>query len=86
MRLSRAQGKGKRPQYNERHDKVVILHHDNARPHEMGQSGEKISRNVEMRNLPHPPYSLDVASSHLFTHPSQWHTAWLTSISARMKK
>ena len=31
MRLSRAL-KDKRPQYNERHDKV-ILQHDNARPH-----------------------------------------------------
>nr|CDS26835.1 Mariner Mos1 transposase [Hymenolepis microstoma] len=34
MRLSRAQEKEKRPQYNERHDKVVVLQHDNARsPH-----------------------------------------------------
>nr|CDS33315.1 Mariner Mos1 transposase [Hymenolepis microstoma] len=54
-RLSRAQQKCIRPQYNERHDKVVILQHDNTRsPHNMGQSGGKISRNGEMGNFTSP--------------------------------
>ncbi|EGI67646.1 Mariner Mos1 transposase [Acromyrmex echinatior] len=61
MRLSRPL-KDKRPQYNERHDKV-ILQHDNARP----QNGQDILGNVEMGS-PTPPYSPDVAPSdyHLF--------------------
>nr|CDS29802.1 transposase [Hymenolepis microstoma] len=62
MRLSRAQEKrNKRPQYNERHDKVVILQHDNA--------------------------ILDVALSADFhlTRLSQWHTAWPTGTSSRVK-
>nr|CDS27287.1 Mariner Mos1 transposase [Hymenolepis microstoma] len=41
------------PQYNERYDKV-ILQYDNARPHEMGQSGEKLSQNVEMGDFTSP--------------------------------
>nr|CDS32945.1 Mariner Mos1 transposase [Hymenolepis microstoma] len=82
MRMSRAL-KEKRPQYDERHDKF-ILQNGNARPHEMGQSGEKISRSVEIGNLSHPPYSPDVAPSHF--HLTQWHTGWLTSASARMKE
>ena len=59
MRLSRAL-KEKRPQYQERHDKV-ILQHDNAGPH--------VSRHtLKWEVLPHPPYSPDVAPSdyHLF--------------------
>ncbi|GFU40774.1 mariner Mos1 transposase [Trichonephila clavipes] len=42
MRLSRAL-KDKRPQYNERHDKV-ILQHDNARPH----VAKVVKTNLEM--------------------------------------
>nr|CDS31372.1 Mariner Mos1 transposase [Hymenolepis microstoma] len=54
MRLSRAlQETGKRPSYKERHDNV-ILQLDNARPHDMCQSGEKISRNVEVINFISP--------------------------------
>ena len=52
MRLSRAL-KDKWPQYNERHDKV-ILQHDNARPHVDHESGQDILGNVEMGN-PTPP-------------------------------
>nr|CDS32080.2 histone lysine N methyltransferase SETMAR [Hymenolepis microstoma] len=42
---------------------------------------------LKWKTLPHPPYSPDVVPSdfHL-THLAQWHTAWLTSTSARMKK
>ena len=62
MRLSRAL-KDKRPQYNERHDKV-ILQHDNARPH----VAKVVKTYLEWEVLPHPPYSPDVAPSdyHLF--------------------
>nr|CDS30081.1 Mariner Mos1 transposase [Hymenolepis microstoma] len=57
--LSRAQEKEKRPQYNERHDKVVILQHDNARPHEMDQSGEKYpERCCSVSFSPHSPRSI----------------------------
>ena len=65
MRLSRAL-KMKRPQYQERHGKV-ILQHDNARPH----VARPVKTYLEMLNcevLPHQPYSPDVAPSdyHLF--------------------
>lgn len=65
MRLSRAL-REKRPQYAERHEKV-ILQHDNARPHiarQVKQYLETLKREV----LPHPPYSPDLAPSdyHLF--------------------
>nr|CDS32781.1 Mariner Mos1 transposase [Hymenolepis microstoma] len=73
MRLSRAQEK--RPQYNERYDKV-ILQYDNARLHEKSQSGEKISRKVEMSNFTSSAtvlsrccsVSLSPHSPHLMTH------------------
>jgi len=65
MRLSRAL-KDKRPQYNERHDKV-ILQHDNARPH-VAKVVKTYLETLKWEVLPHPPYSLDVAPSdyHLF--------------------
>jgi len=65
MRLSRAV-KVKRPQYNERHDKV-ILQHDNARPH-VTKVVKTYLETLKWEVLPHPPYSLDVAPSdyHLF--------------------
>ena len=78
MRLSRAL-KDKR-QYNERHDKV-ILQLDNARPH----VAKVVKTYLETLKweVPHPPYSPDVAPSdyHLFRS-----TAWLTSTSGLMKK
>nr|CDS30493.1 Mariner Mos1 transposase [Hymenolepis microstoma] len=45
---------------------------------------EKLKREI----LPHPPYSPDVAPSVNFhlAHLAQFHTAWVTSTSARMKK
>lgn len=65
MRLSRAL-KEKRPQYQERHDKV-ILQHDNARPH-VAKVVKKYLETLKWEVLPHPPYSPDVAPSdfHLF--------------------
>jgi len=83
MRLSRAL-KDKRPQYNERHDKV-ILQHGNARPH-VAKVIKTYLETLKWEVLPHPPYSPNVAPSdyHLFVY--QWHTAWLTSTSDLMKK
>ena len=65
MRLSRAL-KDKRPQYNERHDKV-ILQHDNARPH-VTKVVKTYLETLKWEVLLHPPYSPDVAPSdyHLF--------------------
>ena len=65
MRLSR-ELKEKRPQYNERHDKV-ILQHDNARPH-VASAVKTYLETLKWEVLPHPPYSPDIASSdyHLF--------------------
>lgn len=65
MRLSRAL-KDKRPQYSERHDKVILLH-DNARPH-VARVVKTYLETLKWEVLPHPPYSPDVAPSdyHLF--------------------
>ncbi|KAG5323515.1 MOS1T transposase, partial [Pseudoatta argentina] len=65
IELSRAL-KDKRPQYNERHDKV-ILQHDNARPH-VAKVIKTYLETLKWEVLPHPPYSPDVAPSdyHLF--------------------
>ena len=65
MRLSRAL-KDKRPQYNERHDKV-ILQHDNARPY-VAKVVKTYLEMLKWEVLPHPPYSPDIAPSdyHLF--------------------
>lgn len=65
MQLSRAL-KGKRPQYEQRHDKV-ILQHDNARPH-VAKPVKTYLETLKWSVLPHPPYSPDIAPSdyHLF--------------------
>ena len=65
MRLSRAL-KDKRPQYNERHDEV-ILQHDNARPH-VAKVVKTYLETLKWEVLPHPLDSPDVAPSdyHLF--------------------
>jgi len=65
MRLRRAL-KDKRPQYNERYDKV-ILQHDNARPH-VAKVIKTYLETLKWEVLSHPPYSPDVAPSdyHLF--------------------
>ncbi|GFW02776.1 mariner Mos1 transposase [Trichonephila clavipes] len=65
MRLSRTL-KDKRPQYNERHDKV-ILQHDNARPH-VAKVVKTYLETLKWEVLPHPLYSPDLAplDYHLF--------------------
>lgn len=65
MRLSR-ELKKKRPQYQQRHDKV-ILQHDNARPH-VAQPVKTYLETLKWEVLPHPLYSPDIAPSdyHLF--------------------
>ncbi len=65
MRLSKAL-KEKRPQYFERHDKV-ILQHDNARPH-VANVVKTYLETLKWEVLSHPPYSPDLAPTdyHLF--------------------
>jgi len=65
MRLSRTL-KDKRPQYNERHDKV-ILQHDNAQPH-IAKVVKTYLKTLKWEVLSYPPYFPDVAPSdyHLF--------------------
>ena len=65
MRLNGAL-KEKRPQYQERHDKV-ILQHDNVRPH-VARPVKTYFETLKWVVLPHPPYSPDIAPSdyHLF--------------------
>jgi len=70
MRLSRAL-KEKRPQYEERHDKV-ILQHDNARPH-VAQSVKTYLETLKWEVLPHPPYSPDIAPSDYYLFRSMAH-------------
>ena len=61
MRLSRAL-KEKRPQYQKRHDKV-ILQHDNARPHVV-RPIKIYLETLKGEVLHYLPYSPDVAPSH----------------------
>ncbi|GFO25256.1 transposase [Plakobranchus ocellatus] len=43
-----------------RHDKDLILQHDNARPHISRQTQDAL-RQLELTTLPHPAYSSDLA-------------------------
>ena len=65
MQLSRAL-KFKRPEYAQRHDKV-IFQHDNARSH-VAEVVKETLKAVNWDILPHPPYSPDIVPSdyHLF--------------------
>ncbi|GFV95855.1 mariner Mos1 transposase [Trichonephila clavipes] len=93
MRLSRTL-KDKWPQYNERHDKV-ILQHDNARPH-VTKVVKTYLETLKWEVLPHPPYFPDLAPSdyHLFRSMAHgladqhfwsyeevknWNDSWITS-------
>ena len=60
MRLSRAL-REKRPQYDQRHEKV-ILQHENARPH-AAEPVKTYLETLKWEVLPHPPYSSDIAPS-----------------------
>ena len=42
--------------------KEVILHHDNARPYTAAQTVQTIN-NLDWKQLPHPPYTPDLAPS-----------------------
>ena len=65
MRLSQAL-KEKWPEYEQRHDKVILLH-DNTRPR-IAQVVKTYLETLKWDILPHPPYSPDIAPSdyHLF--------------------
>jgi len=93
MRLSRALRK-RRPQYEQRHDKV-ILQHDNAGPY-VAQTVKTYLETLRWEVLPHPTYSPDIALSdyQLFrsmTHilseqkfssygdTKKWVDSWITS-------
>lgn len=56
----------KRPEWTDRHDKVIMLH-DNAKPHVAKLITDTL-KNFNWEVLPHPPYSPDIAPSdyHLF--------------------
>ena len=82
MGLSRAL-KAKRQQLQERHDKV-ILQHDNVRLHVRDQSRHTWKRwNRRSYSTHRSLQTLSVPNTICF---NQWHTAWLISISALMKK
>ena len=65
MRLSRVL-KEKRPEWSERHDKIILLH-DNARPH-VAKPVQTYLQTLKWEVLIHPPYSPNIAPSdyHLF--------------------
>jgi len=60
IRLSRAL-REKRPEYEQRHDKVILLH-DNARPH-VTKVVKKYLKTLKWDVLPHPLYSPDIIPS-----------------------
>ena len=60
MRLSRALHE-KRPQYEQRHEKV-ILQHDYARPY-IAKPVKTYPEMLKWEVLPHPPYSPDIVPS-----------------------
>lgn len=70
MRLSRAL-KQKRPEFEERHDKVILLH-DNARPH-VAKPVKTYLETLKWEVLPHPPYSPDIAPSDYYLFRSMTH-------------
>ena len=70
MRLSRALRK-KRPQYEQRHEKV-ILQHDNARPNVV-KPVKTYLETLEWEVLPHPPCFPDIAQSYYYLFRSMAH-------------
>ena len=70
MRLSRAL-REKRPQYEQRHEKV-ILQHDNARPH-VDKYVKTYLETLKWEVLHHPPYSPDIAPSDYYLFRSMKH-------------
>ncbi|GFT18531.1 mariner Mos1 transposase [Trichonephila clavipes] len=82
MRLNRTL-KDKRPQYNERHDKVILQHDKCSTP--CCKKWSEILGNVEMGS-PTTHCILQTLLPRIITCFDQWHTAWLTSTSGLMKK
>ena len=70
IRLSRAL-REKRPQYEQRHEKV-ILQHDNARPH-VAKPVKTYLETLKWEVLPHPPYSPEIAPSDYYFFQSMAH-------------
>ena len=70
MRLSRAL-REKRPQYEQRHEKVV-LQHDNARPH-VTTPVKTYLETLKWKVLSHPLYSLHFAPSGYYLFRSMAH-------------
>ena len=70
MRLSRSL-REKRPQYEQRHEKV-ILQHDNARPH-VAKPVKTYLETLKWEVPPHPPYSPDIAPSDYYLFRSMAH-------------
>jgi len=52
----------KRPEYEQKHDKVIFLHDNEARPH-VAKIIKKYLETLKWDVLPHSPYSPDIASS-----------------------
>ena len=80
----------KRPEYEQRHDKVILLH-DNARPH-VAKVVKKYLETLKWDVLPHSPYSPDIALSdywlfrkvydlanHRFISFENWLQNWIAS-------
>jgi len=68
MRLNRALKEKYEPQYEQRHDKI-ILQHEIVLPHvSTSQAVETYLEALKWEVLPHPPYFSDIAPSdyHLF--------------------
>ena len=61
----------KRPQYDQRHEKV-ILQHDNARPH-VAKPVKTYLETLKWKVRPHPPYSPDIAPSDYYLFRSMAH-------------
>ena len=72
-RLSRVL-REKRPEYEQRHDKVILLH-DNARPH-IAKVVKKYLETLKWDVLPHPLYSPDIAPSDYFCCSEGCSTIW----------
>ena len=70
MRLSRAL-REKRPQYEQRHEKV-ILQHDNDRPY-VAKLVKTYLETLKWEVLPHPPYSPDFPLSDYYLFQSMAH-------------
>ena len=72
----------KQPEYEQRHDKVILLH-DNARPH-IAKVVKKYLETLKWDVSPHPPYSLDIAPSDYWSEGCS--TIWQITCSLLLPK